>query len=254
MKLKNQIAIVTGGGGAIGGAIARQLASEGAEVVLFDIRAEFAAKNAAPIIKAGGVAESVGLDITNADEVSTAVEDVVSRHGRIDILVNCAGGSARGKMKLFHEQSLDVVREVLAVNLYGALYCIHAVARHMVAARSGRVVNIGSAVAVQGLGRCVDYSASKGGIISATRSLAKELGPFGITVNCVSPGQVPREHPADPEAFARRHSFLNRVCTPDDIAGLSLFLTLPEAGFITGQNHIVDGGRSLAMQGSDIRD
>ena len=249
MKLKNQIAIVTGGGGAIGGAIARQLASEGAEVVLFDIRAEFAAKNAAPIIKAGGVAESVGLDITNADEVSTAVEDVVSRHGRIDILVNCAGGSARGKMKLFHEQSLDVVREVLAVNLYGALYCIHAVARHMVAARSGRVVNIGSAVAVQGLGRCVDYSASKGGIISATRSLAKELGPFGITVNCVSPGLVQRTAVADEAEFARHNSYVNRICMQDDVARAVLFFALPESDIITGQDLAVDGGRSLGLRG-----
>lgn len=255
MKLQEQVAIITGGGGSLGGAIARQLAAEGAKIILFDIRAEFAEKNAYSVAALGGVAEPVGLDITDAAEVRRVVDDVHARHGRIDILVNCAGGSARGRMKVFHEQSLDVVRDVIGVNLFGALNCTHAAIRHMVAAKSGNIVNIGSSVAVQGLGLCVDYSAAKGAIISATKSLAKELGPLGINVNCVSPGQVPRlnEQPADAAAFARKHSFLNRVCTPDDIASLVRYLTLPEAGFITGQNYIVDGGRSLAMQGSDLR-
>ncbi len=254
MKLKNQIAIITGGGGVLGGAVARKLAAEGAKIVLFDIRAEFAEKNAESVAALGGEAEAMGLDITDADAVRRTVDELHARHGRIDILVNCAGGSARGRMKVFHEQTLDVVRDVIGVNLFGTLNCIHAVAQHMVAAKSGKVVNIGSAVGVQGLARCVDYAASKGAILSATKSLAKELGPLGINVNCVSPGQIPREQPADPEAFALHHSFLNRIGTPDDIAHLVHYLVLPEASFIIGQNYIVDGGRTLAMQGSDIRD
>lgn len=254
MKLKKQIAIITGGGGVLGGAIARKLAAEGAKIVLFDIRAEFAEKNAESVAALGGDAEVVGLDITNADDVRAKVDDIFARHGRIDILVNCAGGSARSRIKIFHEQSLDVVHDVIAVNLFGTLNCTHAVAQHMVAAKSGKIVNIGSAVGVQGLAGCVDYAAAKGAILSATKSLAKELGPLGINVNCVSPGQIQREQPADPDGFARRHSFLNRIGTPDDIASLVLYLTLPEASFIVGQNYIVDGGRTLAMQGSDIRD
>lgn len=253
MKLKDQVALVTGGGGALGGAIARKLAAKGAKVVLIDIRADFAAKNAESVAALGGLAEPVGLDITDAAAVARVIDALHARHGRIDILVNCAGGSARGRMKAFHEQSLDVVRDIIGVNLFGTLHCIHAVSRHMVAAGSGNIVNIGSAVAVQGLARCVDYAASKGAVISATKALAKELGPLGVNVNCVSPGQVPREAPADPAAFARKHSFLNRPCAPDDIAGLVVYLTLPEAEFITGQNYVVDGGRSLAMQGSDLR-
>ncbi|EIP97847.1 dehydrogenase of unknown specificity [Opitutaceae bacterium TAV1] len=253
MKLKDQVAIVTGGGGVLGGAIARKLAAEGARIVLFDIRAEFAEQNARTVTAAGGAAEPVGLDITDAEEVRRVVDDVFARHGRIDILVNCAGGSARQRMKVFHEQSLDVVRDVIAVNLFGALNCTHAVARHMVAARSGRIVNIGSTVGVQGLEKAVDYAAAKGAIIAATRALAKELGPHDINVNCVSPGIVLREPTADPLAFAKKHSSLNRICTPGDIAAMVVFLTLPESGYITGQNHIVDGGRSLAMMGSGIR-
>jgi len=256
MKLKDQVAIVTGGGGAIGGAIARKLAAEGAKAILFDVRAEFAGKTAAAIADAGGVAEPVGLDITNAGEVRRGVDDVFARHGRIDILVNCAGGSARAKIKRFHEQSLDVVRELIGVNLFGALNCIHAVAKHMIAAQSGKIVNIASILGVQGRAGFVEYSAAKGAIIAATKSLAKELGPHNINVNAVSPGQVPRprEEPADPEGFARSHTFLNRVCTPDDIASLVRFLTLPEASFIIGQNYIVDGGRSLAVRGSEERE
>lgn len=243
MKLKNQVAIVTGGGGSIGSAISQMLAAEGARVILFDLH---------KVMDSSG--DSIALDITNEAAVQHQVDELFSSYGRLDILVNCAGGSARQRMRLFHEQSMDVVRDVIAVNLFGALNCIHSVAPYMVAAQSGRIINIGSSIASQGLGRCVDYSAAKGAIVAATKSLAKELGPHNINVNCVSPGQVPREQPKNPDEFARRHSFLNRVCTPSDIAGLVLYMTLPEAGFITGQNYIVDGGRSLAMQGSDIRE
>ncbi len=249
MKLKDQVAVVTGGGGAIGGAIARKLAAEGAKIVLFDVRADFAEETAKTITADGGSAEPVGLDITDAGEVRRAVDDVFARHGRIDILVNCAGGSARGRMKLFHEQSLDVVNEVISVNLFGALHCIHAVVPHMVAAGRGKIVNIGSIVAAQGRVKCVEYSAAKGAILAATKSLAKELGPHNINVNCVSPGLVERTAPANPDEFAKRHSCLNRICSPDDIAHMAVFLTLPETGFVTGQNHIVDGGRSLALMG-----
>lgn len=244
MKLKNKTAIVTGGCGCIGGAIARALASEGARVIRFDL-------NAAPSTGAGG--ETVLVDLTDPAAVREQVDAAVDRHGRLDILVHCAGGSARARMKNFHEQSLDVVRDVIGVNLFGGLYCIHAAAPHLIAGGGGTIVNIGSTVGVQGLCGCVDYAAAKGALIAATKSLAKELGPHNITVNCVSPGQILREPPDDPDAHARRYSVLNRIGTPEDIAGLVLYLTLPEAGFITGQNVIVDGGRSLGMMGSDLR-
>ncbi|RRJ94602.1 SDR family oxidoreductase [Opitutaceae bacterium TAV4] len=253
MKLQNQVAIITGGGGVLGGAIARKLAAEGAKIALFDIRQEFAENTAAAITAAGGEATAHGVDITNADDARRNVDDVFARYGRLDILVNCAGGSARKQMKFFHEQTLDVVRDVIAVNLFGMLNCTHAAAKHMVAARFGKIVNIGSTVGVQGLEKSVDYAAAKGAIIAATRALAKELGPHDINVNCVSPGIVLREPTADPLAFAKKHSSMNRLCTPDDIANVVVFLTLPESGYIIGQNHIVDGGRSLAMMGSGIR-
>ncbi len=253
MKLKDQVAIVTGGGGVLGGAIARKLAADGAKLFLFDIRAKYAEKNVAEIVAAGGSAVPVGLDITQAEEVRKQVDTIASDYGRIDILVNCAGGSARKKMKYFHEQSLDVIRDVIGMNLFGTIHCAHAVSRHMVEAGSGKIINIGSAVGVNGLEKSVDYAAAKGAIISGTRALAKELGPHGINVNCVSPGIVLRDPVDDPDSFARRHSYLNRLCTPDDIAALVHFLTLPEASFIVGQNYVVDGGRTLAMMGSNPR-
>lgn len=242
MKLSHQIAIVTGGGGCIGGTIARKLAKEGAKVIRFDLH---------PV--ADPIGESVALDITDQEAVREQVDAVVERHGGIDILVNCAGGSARELMKNFHEQSLEVVRDVIEVNLFGTLNCLHAVSPHMIKGGGGRIINIGSTVGVQGLRGCVDYSAAKGAVIAASKSLAKELGPHNIKVHCVSPGQILREPPADPDAHARRYSLLNQIGTPEDIASMVLFLTLPESGFITGQNYIVDGGRSLAMMGSEDR-
>lgn len=199
MKLKNQIAIVSGGGGAIGGAIAHQLAAEGATVYLFDLRAEFAVKNAESIIAAGGESHPIGVNIEQAQEVKQQVDAIHAKCGRIDILVNCAGGSARAKMKPFHEQSLDVVRDVLAVNLSGMLNCTHAVSQHMVKAGSGKIINLGSVIADQGLERAVDYAAAKGAVISATRALAKELGRMTLTsiasllvLFCVKMWKIPR--------------------------------------------------------------
>jgi NAD(P)-dependent dehydrogenase (short-subunit alcohol dehydrogenase family) len=253
MKLQNQIAIVTGGGGVLGGAIARQLAAEGAKVYLFDIRAAYAAKNAESIIAAGGKSQAVGVNITQAEEVKERIDAIHAANGRIDILVNCAGGSARERMKPFHQQSLEVVGDIISVNLFGMLNCTHAVSRHMVSAGSGKIINIGSIIADQGLESAVDYAAAKGAVISATRALAKELGPYNININCVSPGIVLREAVEDPEGYARSHSYLNKLCTPDDIASMVQFLTFKEASFITGQNYIVDGGRCLAMMGSNPR-
>ena len=120
----------------------------------------------------------------------------------------------------------------------------------MIRRGGGRIVNIGSIVALGGKACCVDYAAAKGGILAATRSLAIELGRSGINVNCVSPGLVERNPEAiDQAAFAGRYSYLNRICTREDVASTVLYLTLPESSYITGQNFVIDGGRSLGLKG-----
>ena len=249
MKLSGKTAIVTGGGGAIGKSICLKLAREGANVAVFEYQREYADKAVKEIMQCGVEAEAYIVDISSYDAVEENVKNVYRRFGGIDILVNCAGGSARDKMTEFYEQSIDVIHWMLGVNLYGALHCIRAVSPYMVKAETGSIVNVTSIVAKGGKSKCVEYGAAKGGIIAATKSLAIELGPYNVNVNCVSPGLVSRTKIDDEEEFARKKSFMNRICSQSDVAHAVLFLILPESAYITGQDLAVDGGRSLGLKG-----
>lgn len=250
-KLQGKVAIVVGGGGAIGGAIAAKLSAEGARIAVIDMMEDSAARVAQDIVGLGGEACSYGLDITRYAAVQATMDGIAERFGRIDILVNSAGGSAREKMALYHELPEEVLEGMLMVNLHGPLYCIRAVVNHLIRQNYGKIVNVASIVALGGMAKCVDYAAAKGGLIAATKSLAIELGRYNINVNCVSPGKVQRSTAGlDQAAFARQFSYLNRICTHEDIAAMALYLALPESDYITGQNIVVDGGRSLGLRGS----
>ncbi|MDF3129115.1 SDR family NAD(P)-dependent oxidoreductase [Kiritimatiellaeota bacterium B1221] len=250
MKLKEKVAIVSGGGGAIGRAVCLKLAEAGAKIAVFDLYQESADKVAKELESIGCSSLPCAVDISQYESVHETVKQVHQHFGRIDMLVNCAGGSARERMAEFHEQSIDVIHEMLQVNLFGALHCIRAVSPFMVEAKQGNIVNITSIVARCGARKCAEYGAAKGGLIAATKSLAIELGPHNININCVSPGRVERTLPEDELAFAQRHSVLNRICTQDDIAETVLFMMQPGASYITGQDLAVDGGRSLGLRGS----
>ncbi len=252
MKLEGKCAIVTGGGGAIGRSIVRRLASHGAKIAVFDID-ENSAGNAAREIPEGGKAMYLGVDVSNFDSVMKSVEKVVAEFGSADILVNSAGGSARGEMRVFHEQKIEVVNSMLGVNLFGALHLIRAVSPYMIRENGGRIINITSIVALGGMRACTEYAAAKGGILAATKCLAIELGQHNVTVNCVSPGKVERRKLEDEKAFAHRFSCVNRICTQDDIASMVEYLAMPEADCITGQNFVVDGGRSLGLKGDFLQ-
>lgn len=247
MNFQGRTAIVTGGNGYIGGTISRKLLEQGASVAIFDITLENARKTAEEFENA----YPVSVDLTNPDSVQAAVAGTIKHFGKADLLVTSAGGSARSRMKPFAEQDMNVIRGIIEMNLFGALHVIHAVVPHMFRQNYGRIVNLSSLVALGGVEGCADYAAAKGGIIAATKTLAMEFGPHNVNINCVCPGKVqrPGEMPADPEAFARKHSFLNRICSADDIAELVLFLLSEKADYITGQNYIIDGGRSLGLKG-----
>jgi NAD(P)-dependent dehydrogenase (short-subunit alcohol dehydrogenase family) len=251
MSLHEKVAIVTGGGGAIGRAICLSLANAGAKIAVFDLQEESAEKTVNELEKQGGKAIPCAVDISDFNAVAAAVDYVHKYFGHIDILVNCAGGSAREKMTEFHKQSIDVIHWMLHVNLFGALHCIRAVSPYMVEAKRGSIVNVTSIVAKGGKKCCVEYGAAKGGIIAATKSLAIELGSHNITVNCVSPGLVQRTAVEDETAFAHRYSVVNRICTQEDIARAVLFMAEPGSDFITGQDLAVDGGRSLGLRGDN---
>jgi len=247
MKLKDNVAIVTGGGGSIGRAVCLELAGEGATVVVIDVDQCRAQAVADEIRTAGTEALALELDVRQRADVQKMTETVLARLGRIDILVNSAGGSAREKSALFHESDPETLDCVLGVNLMGTLHCTRAVLNPMIERGRGKIVNVASIVAMHGKARHVDYATAKGGIIALTKSLAIEVGPLGINVNCVSPGLVPRN--PEREGHVVRTNFLGRICTPEDVAHLVAFLVSEEAAFITGQNYVIDGGRSLGLHG-----
>ena len=235
---KGSVIIVTGGSGYIGSMIAKKIKETGSIPVVFDLH----------------TTDGFEVNITCYEDVEQAVKAVVAKYGHVDGLVNCAGGSARREIRPFAVQKVDVLKQILEVNLFGAFYCTRAVVPYLIEQNSGVILNISSLVALGGVKGCSDYGAAKGGIIAATKSWAMEFGNNNIRVNCVCPGKVPRpdEVPAVPLAFAHRHSFLNRLCTADDIAEVAIFLLDDEkAGFITGQNYVVDGGRSLGLKGDN---
>ncbi len=252
-RFENKIAFVTGAGGYIGGTTARMLAAEGAKVAVCDITDEACARTVRDIREAGGTAIAAPADVTDSAGVDAAVRKAVEAFGGLDIMVHVAGGSARQDMKPLVDQSDEVILRVLGVNLLGALWASRAAARILRdQGRGGRIVNISSIVALNGLKGSVDYAASKGGIIAMTRALAKEMGAYGVTVNSVAPGVVQRPGTgADDSDYALKTNFLGKKCEATDIAETILFLCSDAARFVTGQTWVVDGGRGLAMKGSD---
>jgi NAD(P)-dependent dehydrogenase (short-subunit alcohol dehydrogenase family) len=238
MKLNHKTAIVTGAALGIGRAIALRFAKEGAGVVVSDIRIEQAQLVADEINAAGGKAIAVKADVRNNAEVSDMVTAALDAFGHIDILVNNAGGAARERGAPFHKQSVDVLDWVIDVNLKGVLYCSHAVINHMMERRKGNIINMASITGVVGSRSGGEYAAAKGGVIAFTKSLAMEVGTYGINVNSISPGAI-----ATIPALEHTKTYLGRTGAPDEVAGLALYLASDEAGFITGQNHIIDGGR-----------
>ncbi len=249
-RFKNKVVIVTGGSGTIGRSVACRLALEGA-VVIITGRNESKLKEVKSEINNGyGISEYVVADILKENEVENLFNQVISKYGKLDYLVNVAGGGSRDKMAGLDEQSMDVVRSVIETNLMGTMTCCKYAGREMKKRGEGRIVNTSSIVGVRGLARYSEYAATKAAVTSFTQSLAMELGKWGITVNVVSPGIVQRGVVAD-DALSRIQStnFLNSFGTPEDIANRIAFLLSDEASFITGQNFIVDGGRSLGLKG-----
>lgn len=249
-RFKNQVVIVTGGTGAIGRAICFRFASEGAKVYVCG-RSENKLKIVIDEIReAGGQAESGIIDISKTESIELLFQKVFDENGKIDVLVTSAGGSARENFNDISEQKSEIIKEVIDVNLIGTILCSKYAAKHMIKQNKGKIVTISSSIGLQGKAGFSEYAASKGGVIVFTKSLAMELGKYSINVNCVSPGIVQR----DAINYSRlerikQTNFLNDFGKPEDIANMVAFAASDEASFITGQNFIVDGGRSLGLKG-----
>ena len=252
-----KVAFITGAGGYIGGEVAMTLSRDGAKIAVCDINEEAVNATVARIIGAGGVAKGYVADVTESSSIDRAIKSAAQELGGLDIMVHVAGGSARiagkdAKYLPLVEQEDYVIDRVLKVNLYGAIWASRAAARIMIEqGKGGRIINFSSAVGLMGLRGCADYAASKGGVMSLTKALAKELGPYNITVNDVAPGIVMRPQEGDSSDRALKTNVLGKKCTAADISELVAFLASDKAGFITGQTYVCDGGRSLSMKGTD---
>ena len=249
-ELKGKVAIITGGSGAIGRACAFRLAAEGAKVYVCGSRPTSAQPIVDEITTACKNAVAIQLNVLDAKSIQKTFEKIAAENnGHIDILVNSAGGSARGKANNVVDQSVEVFDEILNINLRGAMICAKEAAKYMISNKYGRIINITSVIGLQGKAGYSEYAASKGGSIAFVKSLAQELGRYGITVNGVAPGIVQRgEVTMDAMERLGRTNWMGTYGKPEDISAVVNFLCKDEASFITGQNIAADGGRSLGLK------
>jgi 3-oxoacyl-[acyl-carrier protein] reductase len=247
VRFKDKVAIVTGAGNGIGQAIARAFAAEGARVVVADINAAAGERAASELVAGGGQALAVATDVADEAQVERLVATVGKRLGRIDVLVNNAGVVAH---KLLIEMDRADWDRQLAVQLTGPFLMSKHVARLMIEREiAGKIVNISSVAALMGRVKGGAHCASKAGLTLLTKVLAMELGQYGITVNAVAPGlvetQAQKEEMNLSSEYQQRYLQelpLGRLGQPEDIARAVLFLASPDAGWISGQLHVVDGG------------
>jgi 3-oxoacyl-[acyl-carrier protein] reductase len=242
MKLSGKVAVITGAASGIGRASALKLAEEGAAIIVTDIHVEQADKVVEEIQSAGGKAIAARVDVRSSEEINSATARALEQFGRVDILVNCAGGSARviNRKSLFIHSDEEVWDWVLDVNLKAVMICTKSVINHMVERGSGKIINFASVAGVVGLQEMVDYSAAKGGVIALTKALAMEVGANGVNVNCISPGMIASRPGANGNG-----TYLGRAGEPSEVANLVLFLASSDSDYITGQNYVIDGGRVL---------
>lgn len=250
-RFKGQVAIVTGGSGVIGRAIAYRLASEGAKVYVCGSKLENAKKVADEICDNGFKAKPIAINVMSEKSVREAFQKVYDENNKIDLLVCCAGGGAREKMKPLNEQEMDVVDGILNINLRGGIMSTKEVSRFMIPQKNGKIIIISSTVGVCGLPSYSEYAAAKAGLMGFVKSIAMEMGKYGVRINCVTPGIVQRGTIDDLKLEQiHKTNWLNSYGKPEDIAGMVAYLNSEEASFITGQNFIVDGGRSLGLKNS----
>jgi NAD(P)-dependent dehydrogenase (short-subunit alcohol dehydrogenase family) len=249
LSLNGSIAMVTGAASGIGRGISIRLAEMGAFVAALDIDETKGRESASEIESQGGSAVFLKCDVRSAADCRRAVETVVQRSGKVDILCNCAGIAIRKDIVDLTEAEWDLA---LDVTLKGIYLLSREVVPHMVRDGGGSIINIGSGWSLKGGPRAASYCAAKGGVVNLTRAMAVDHGKHNIRVNCVCPGDVDTAMLAgecaqlgeDREAFMREAANrpLARVGTPDDIANAVLFLASPMSSWITGTALVVDGG------------
>jgi 3-oxoacyl-[acyl-carrier protein] reductase len=240
---KGKTAIVTGSARGIGQAIALDLASKGADLVICDVKAEWLTETEAALKQLGAKVTCKELDVTSSEACQRVFNEIAEENGRIDILVNNAGITRDGLLMRMSDDDWDAV---LTVNLKGTFNCTKAVTRTMMKQRSGSIINIASVVGIMGNAGQANYAASKGGVIAFTKSVAKELSSRNIRANAVAPGFISSKMTDALSDDVRQKMLdaipLNSFGTPQDVANAVAFLAGDQSSYITGQVLSVNGG------------
>lgn len=242
-----KIAVVTGGSRGIGRAVALKLAADGMTVVVnYNGNKEKAEAVVAEIQANGGQAEAYGCNVSDYSAVEEMMKYVIKTYGSVDVLVNNAGITKDGLMMKMSE---DDFNQVVDINLKGCFNCTKHVARQMLKQKAGRIINLSSVIGIYGNVGQANYAASKAGVIGITKSMAKELGSRGITVNAVAPGFIETDMTAamteEAKAVVADHIAMKRGGKPEEVANLVSFLASENAAYITGQVIAIDGGMSI---------
>ncbi len=243
VDLKGQVAIVTGASQGLGKAVAVALGQNGAHVVCLARNAEKLASTVSEIQASGGSAEAVACDVTDRAAAAAAIEGANEKHGRLDILVNNAGITRDKLMRGMSDEEWD---DVIATNLTSCFVCCRSAAGIMRKRKHGRIINMASISGMIGNPGQANYSASKAGMIALTRTLSKELVSRGVTVNAIAPGFIASEMTAELGEVVleevKKRIPAKRVGKPEEVAAAVLFLASADAGYISGQTIVVDGG------------
>jgi len=247
LRLKNKVALITGGGSGIGEATVLKFSKEGAKVVINDVNEDNAKKVAKKVEAKGGEALVCIVDVCKKSDVEDMIKQTLKRFGRLDILVNNAGINRDSFVKKMSEEQWD---KVIDINLKGTFLCAQAALVPMMEQKSGKIINTASIGALGNLGQA-NYSASKAGVIGLTKTLALESARYNITVNCVSPGatntDMTKKMPPEIAQKVKDKIPLRRFAEPEEIAEMHLFLASDESSYITGQVIFVDGGISVGI-------
>jgi 3-oxoacyl-[acyl-carrier protein] reductase len=249
MRLHNKVVVITGAAHGIGRAYARRFAEEGAQVVVADIDSQGGQAVAQALTDSGFSAWARATDVRNYLDVEDLIRETADKFSRVDVLLNNAAIYVTQKLWKGSIEELELAEwdRVIEVNLKGVFLCCKAVIPIMKRQRSGKIINIASGTFFSGSGNMPHYTTAKGGVIALTRVMARQLGEWGINVNCMTPGSTMSEDSVTDEVFKRRESSIGkrafrRVETPADIVGTALFLASSDSDFITGQLLVVEGG------------
>ena len=246
MQFKDEVVVITGSTRGIGKEIASNFAKEGATVIIVGRSVSLAKETSEALIRQGLKATHFGCDVTNLQNVQEMLNKILDNYKTVDILINNAGITRDNLLLRMYETDWD---EVINVNLKGVFNCTKVVLKAMLKARKGKIVSIASIIGITGNVGQANYSASKAGIIGFTKSVAREVASRGITANAIAPGYIQTAMTGQLNDKTKEEILsripMGRLGTPQDVAGVCLFLASKEADYITGQTIIVDGGMAI---------